>query len=187
MATNSRLAAAAVLAAYDFGRFATVVDVGGGHGTLLAAILGRYPHLGGVLFDQPQVVAGAAPVLERAGVAGRCRVAGGSFFAAVPAGGDAYLLKSILHDWDDDEAAAILRACRAAIGAGGTLLVIEREVGPPNEGPDGKFSDLNMLVELGGRERTREEYGALLAAGGFRLVGVTPTAIGWGIIEGSPV
>ena len=110
MTALARQVAAAVLAAYDFGRFGTVVDVGGGNGAFLAAILARHPATRGVLFDQPHVVAGAPPVLAAAGVADRCEVVGGSFFEAVPAGGDAYVLKSILHDWEDADCVRILGA-----------------------------------------------------------------------------
>lgn len=185
MTELSRGAARAVVDAYDFARFACVVDVAGGHGALLAAILTRYPSMRGVLFDQPHVVAGAGDVLRAAGVADRCDVVGGDFFEDVPSGGDGYVLKSILHDWEDNEAIAILQACRRAVRAGGALLVIEREIGPPNDGPVSKFSDLNMMVAAGGRERTREEWADLFVAGGFRLVAVTAAGT-WSIIEGVP-
>jgi O-methyltransferase domain/Dimerisation domain len=175
----------AVLNAYDFAQFACVVDVGGGQGALLAAILTKHPSMRGVLFDQPQVVAGAEQVLRAAGVADRCQVGGGDFFEAVPDGGDAYVLKSILHDWEDEQATAILRTCRRAIGPNGKLLVIEREISPPNEDPRAKFVDLLMLVSAGGRERTRKEWAVLFAAGGFRLSDVTPAKT-WSIIEGVP-
>jgi hypothetical protein len=183
----TRTVAAAVRAAHDFSRYGTVVDVGGGQGELLAALLAAHPALRGVLFDQPHVVAGAPAALGAAGVAARCRVVGGDFFAAVPAGGDAYVLKQILHDWEDAEATAILRSCRRAIGPAGRLLVIERGIAAPNEGAPGKLTDLLMLVSAGGQERTEEEYAALFAAGGFRLVGVTPTAAGMSILEAAPV
>jgi hypothetical protein len=173
-----------LLEAYDFARFGSVVDVGGGHGALLAALLRAHPQLRGVVFDQPHVVAGAPAVLEAAGVADRCDVVGGSFFDAVPAGADAYLLKAILHDWDDEDAARILRSCRDAIAGDGALLVVERELGGPNENPDGKLSDLNMMVGPGGRERTREEFADLLAAGGFALQRTVGTAIGLSVFEG---
>jgi hypothetical protein len=186
MTDMARTAIRAVLEVYDFGRFGTVVDVGGGHGALLAAVLDRHPGMQGVLFDQPQVVAGAGPMLEEAGVADRCRVEGGSFFDSVPDGGDAYVLKSILHDWDDPDATTILRNCRHAMSEGGALLVIERDLGPANETPDAKLSDLNMLVVLGGRERQIDEYGALFEAAGFRLVDAVPTAAGLSVIEGAP-
>ncbi len=157
----------AVLAAYDFSRFATVVDVGGSRGILLRALLDRYPNMRGVLFDQPQVVEGLAG-------GERLEVASGSFFEEVPAGGDAYVLKMIIHDWEDDQAIAILRVVRAAMARRAAVLVIERRVGPPNAEPAGKFSDLNMLVMPGGRERTHDEYAALFNAAGLRLVGLTP-------------
>ena len=169
-----------VLAAYDFGRFATVVDVGGGRGAFLNAILAAHPGLRGVLFDQPQVVDGAV-------VGDRCEVVAGSFFDAVPAGADAYVLKAVLHDWEDDEAVHILRRCRTAIPDDGALLVVERDLGAANENADAKLSDLNMMVGPGGRERTGGEFATLFAAGGFALERTTPTAIGLSVFEGRPV
>ena len=169
MTSNSRRSNDAVLAACDFGRFRTIVDVGGGNGALLAAVLAAYPDAQGVLFDQPHVVSGAASLLERAGVADRCRIVGGSFFDAVPQGADAYMLRAIIHDWDDDEAIRILVAVRHVLEDNGRVLIIERVIAPPNEGRDAKFSDLNMLVSPGGRERTREEFVALLGSSGLRL------------------
>ncbi len=186
MTDLTRASVRALLDSYDFGRFGVVVDIGGGRGALLAALLGEYPSLRGVLFDQPHVVSGAAELLSAAGVADRCEVVAGSFFEAVPEGGDAYILKAIVHDWEDEEASAILRSCRQAMPAESALLVVERDLGPPNEGPDGKFSDLNMLVGPGGRERTVDEYRALYEAAGFRLVRVTPTAAGLSVVEGAP-
>jgi hypothetical protein len=186
MTAHSRLQANAVLKAYDFGRFRYVVDVGGGHGMLLSAILARHQSLCGVLFDQPHVVAGAEVVLRAAGVADRCQVVGGDFFEALPGGGDAYVLKFILHDWEDEQATAILRSCRRAIAPQGKLLVIDAEIAPPNEGATNKFRDLTMLVHPGGQERTREEWAALFAAGGFRLVDAIPTEASLSIIEGVP-
>ncbi|HEU0169745.1 MAG TPA: methyltransferase [Chloroflexota bacterium] len=187
MTGNSRRVAEAVLAAYDFSRFACVVDVAGGQGAFLGAMLSRHPSMRGVLFDQPHVVAGVAEVLAGAGVAERCRVVGGSFFDAVPEGGDAYVLKAILHDWEDEEATAILRTCRHAMGSAGTLLVVERVVGAPNEEAATKFSDLNMLVMPGGRERTLDEYAVLFSAAGVRLAGATPAGAGVNVIEGVPI
>jgi hypothetical protein len=185
MTHTSRRANGALLEAYDFGRFDRVVDVGGGHGALLAAVLAAHPRMRGVLFDQPHVVADAAPVLEAAGVADRCEVVAGSFFDAVPPGGDAYLLKAIVHDWEDDEALRILRNVRAAIADGGAVLVVERELGAPNANPDAKLSDLNMMVGPGGRERTRDELAALFEDAGFALQRVVPTAVGVDVFEGS--
>jgi hypothetical protein len=174
-----RRANAHVLAAYDFGRLATVVDVGGGRGAFLSAVLDANPATRGILFDQPHVVAGAD-------VGERCEVVGGSFFEAVPGGADGYLLKAVLHDWEDDEALRILARCRAAISDDGALLVVERDLGAANEDADAKLADLNMLVGPGGRERTRDQFAALFAAGGFELVGATPSAIGLTVFEGRP-
>jgi hypothetical protein len=161
----------AVAAAHDFGRYGVIVDVGGGHGALLAGILARHPGVRGVLFDQPAVVAGAH--------AHGFEIVGGSFFESVPEGGDAYLLKSVLHDWEDEPAIEILRVCRRAARAGTALLVIERQFALPAT----KLSDLNMLVGPGGRERTVAEYAALLAAADYELVGETPTAADVSVIE----
>jgi hypothetical protein len=180
MAALTGTANRAVLEAYDFSRFGTLADIGGGNGTLLASILAEHPGMRGILFDQPHVVARAAGVL--AAVADRCTIVGGSFFESVPAGADAYVLKMIIHDWEDPEATAILRNCRAAMG-GGTILVIERIVGPPNEDPATAFSDLNMLVGPGGRERTREEFDRLFARADLTLTRSTPTGAGHHVIE----
>jgi len=185
MTSLSRRSNAALLAAYDFGRFRTVVDVGGGNGALLAAVLAANPKLEGTLFDLPHVVAGAPALLEQAGVADRCRVVAGSFFESVPQGADAYILRAVIHDWDDDESIRILKVVRRAIPVGGALLLVERAVAPPNEGRDAKFSDLNMLVGPGGRERTRWEYAALLEASKFRLTGVVSAGV-YSVIDAAP-
>jgi hypothetical protein len=176
----------ALLDVYDFGRFGTMVDIGGGNGALLAALLTAYPAMHGIVFDQEHVVANAGPVLDAAGVVDRCTLVGGSFFDEVPVGGDAYVLKSIIHDWDDERSTEILRVCRNAMADGAVLLLIERIVGPPNEDARTKFGDLNMLVNPYGRERTIEEWEALLDASGFRLEGTTPSASGLAVIEASP-
>lgn len=168
MTDTSRALNKAIVEAYDFGRFKRIADIAGGQGAQLAAILARYPGTSGVLFDQPHVVAGAAALLRDAGVADRCEIVGGSFFESVPQA-DAYLLKHILHDWEDADCAGILRTLRRAAPDSARLLVIECIVGPANEDPESKLSDLNMLVGPGGRERTREEFAELLAAGGWRL------------------
>ena len=187
MTSHSRLVARAVLDVYDFGRFTTVVDVGGGRGAFVAAILRRWPNLRGVLCDQPHVVAGALDLLREAGVEDRCEVVPGSFFDAVRPGGDAYVLKHIVHDWPDAQALTVLRACRTAVGEAGVLLLVERIIAGPNEGPDAAFSDLNMLVSPGGQERTEAEYAALLSAAGFRLRTVVPTTSDVSVIEAGPV
>jgi hypothetical protein len=183
MTSLSRQVVAAVLDAYDFGRFGRVVDVGGGNGAFLGPALARYPAMYGVLFDQPHVVSGAAPVLEAAGVADRCDVIGGSFFETVPEGGEAYILKAILHDWEDEPCLQILQTSRRVMAPGTTLLVIERDLGEPNKRPDAKFSDLNMLVGPMGQERTHAEYAALLTAAGFRFEAVTPSLVGTDVIS----
>jgi hypothetical protein len=150
-------------------------------------LLAAYPLLHGVLFDQPHVLGAAEEKLRAAGVIDRCRIVTGSFFDELPEGADAYLLKSILHDWEDEEAVAILRTCRRAMRTGGALLVVERVLGPPNEDARAKFSDLNMLVMPGGRERGLQEFEALFAAAGFRLEGETPSSSGFSVIAAAPV
>ena len=176
MASSTQMVTRSLVEAYDFGRFGTIVDVGGGNGSLLRALLAEYPSLNGVLFDQPHVVEGVD--LGEHG-----RIVAGSFFESVPEGGDAYLLKWIIHDWEDEEALAILRNVRRNPG---TLLVVERIVDPPNEGPETKLGDLNMLVGPGGQERTREQFEALFEAAGYELVGDTPTDSGMHVLEGTP-
>jgi SAM-dependent methyltransferase len=183
MAARSEQSIDAVLAAGDFGRFAHVVDVGGGDGTLLARILAANPHARGTLFDQPPTAARAGPLLASLGLAERCRAVGGNFFVAVPDGGDAYVLKNILHDWDDTAAGGILASCRRAMRPGARLIVLEHVVGPPNAAARGKLLDLHMLVMNGGRERSRDEFAALLHQAGFRLA-VTPTSAPLSVIEG---
>jgi O-methyltransferase domain/Dimerisation domain len=186
MTNQSRVAVRALLQAYDFGKFAVVVDVAGGQGSLLATLLTEYPAMRGVLFDQPHVVGAAQRLFDEAGVADRCEVVGGDFFAALPRGGDAYLLKNVLESFHDEHATALLRNFHDVVPADGTLLVIERVIGPPNQGRAGKFSDLNMLVSPGGQNRTIEEFGELLVAAGFTLTEATPTASGLHIIQARP-
>jgi hypothetical protein len=171
----------ALLDSYDFSRFGTIVDVGGGNGALLALLLAEYPKMRGILFDQPHVVANANDVLR--GVADRCRVVPGSFFESVPTGGDAYVLKAIIHDWDDEQSTTILRVVRQSVPDGGVLFVLERLLGGPNEDPVTKFGDLNMLVAPGGRERTVDEFAGLFAAARFKLERVTTTAAGLAVVE----
>ena len=177
---------AAILAAYDFPAGGTVVDVGGGQGSLLAAVLAARPGLRGVLLDRPPVVEMARGRLEAAGVAGRCDLVAGDFFAAVPAGGDVYLLKKVLHDWGDEDARAILARCRAAMPDTGRLLVAEPVVPEGNRPSEAKWLDLLMLVYAGGRERTEAEHRELLASAGFAPGRVLPTASGVSLIEAQP-
>jgi hypothetical protein len=158
--------AAALVAGFDFSGYRQLVDVGGGNGALLAAICARHAELRGVSFDLPAVAERARAHLAKRGLADRCQVAGGDFFESVPAGGDAYLMKMILHDWDDERSIALLKVVRAH---NAPVLVMEAVLEPGNNGPGGKLLDLNMLVMTGGRERTAEEYAALFRAAGFAL------------------
>ena len=175
---------AAALTAYDFSRSRTVVDIGGGHGALLTAILTAHPQLRGVLFDQPYVVEGAKPRLTAAGLTQRCELVGGNFFDAVPAGGDLYLLGHILIDWDEARATTILQNIRQAIAPEGKVLILE-EVIPQGPGPSWeKLLDLNILVVLGGRGRTESEFRALLGQAGFELSQIIPTGSPIRLVEG---
>ena len=176
----------AVAAAYDFSAARTIVDVGGGTGAMLTAVLHRNPAVRGVLFDLEQVVGSAKTQLEPA-VARRCDFVGGDFFKAVPGGGDLYVLKNILHDWDVDRCSKILVNCRLAMGRRGKLLVVEEIICGPNEPCYAKEADVLMLVRTGGRNRTKKEYDDLLAAGGFRATQVFPSHGGPSIIEAIPV
>ena len=175
----------AVAAGYDFAGHSVVADIGGGSGSLLAGILGAHPHLRGILFDQPAVVADHEE-LARAGVLDRCDVVGGSFFDGVPGGADVYVMKAILHDWEDPECVAILGNIRVQVPATGRLLVVERVVGPPNEDLEGKLSDLHMLIMPGGRERTEAEWTDLLARGGFHLDEIRPLPAAWRLLVATP-
>jgi ubiquinone/menaquinone biosynthesis C-methylase UbiE len=186
MASMTTHTAAAVAAAYDFSQMRTVVDVGGGRGALLASILRRNPGVRGILFDRPGVLEGAATALAEAGVADRCELAAGDFFAAVPANGDAYLLKFILDDWNDADGERILRTIRRSMPAHGRVLVVEMPILPGNDPFYGKWTDVNMLVMLGGRERTQGEYAALLERAGLRLARVVQTASDFSILEAIP-
>jgi hypothetical protein len=186
MTGNSRATLQALLDSFDFSPFGHIVDVGGGEGQTIAGILRANPPLRGTLFDQPHLVARAQAFLSGQGLAGRCTVIGGSFFENVPGGGDTYMLRMVIHDWEDEQAIAILKRCRAAMPAHGRLLLIEQIVPPPNEGPVMKFSDLNMLVSPGGRERTREEFEQLFALSGFTLTRAIKAGPRMSVIEGKP-
>ena len=185
MRENTARSIGPLLAAYDFSRFRHIVDVGGGDGTLLAGILSSCPGATGTLLDLPHVVAKAQSVFVYAGVASRASVIAGSFLEHVPAGADAYLLKHVLHDWEDADAVAILRCCRRAAGENSTLVLIERLV-QSNQDRDTAFSDLNMLVNAGGRERTREEFANLLSSTAFEVTSVLPLHGSHFAIEASP-
>jgi hypothetical protein len=186
MSGMSRMAAHAVVDAYDFSPLACVVDVGGGQGALLSEILSRHSRLNGILFDLPGVIEGARPVLEAAGVAGRCQAIAGDVFTAVPEGGDAYIVKSVLMDEDDENAVRLLETCRKAMKRSARLLVIERLLGEANEAPEAKFSDLTMMLITGGRERVASEFEKLFSTAGFRLERVIRTRSPFSIIVGDP-
>jgi hypothetical protein len=175
MTANTTRSGAAITRIYDFSGAKRIVDIGGGHGLFLATILHAYPALHGVLFDQPEVVAGASTALAAADVADRCEVVGGDFFAEVPQGGALYLLRQILHDWDDERATLILANCRRAMPSTGKVLVVEGVIGADyRQSLPVLQLDLEMLVNFGGRQRTEDEYRALFAAAGLQLGGVIP-------------
>lgn len=174
----------AILEAYDFARFSAVVDVGGGHGTLVAALLRRHAHLRGTIVDLETAAEGARRLLTDAGVAARASFVAGDFFSVVPVGGDLYLLKSVIHNWNDAAATAILRNCRQAMRAGGRLLVIERVLPAPNTPSEGTLFDINMLVVVGGEERSEQGYRDLFRPAGFELTQVIPTRSPLSLIEG---
>ncbi|HYH68721.1 MAG TPA: methyltransferase, partial [Urbifossiella sp.] len=159
---------------------------GGGHGHLLCTILSKYPGPRGVVFDAAHVADGATPRIAEAGLADRCRAEGGDFFRALPAA-DAYVMKHIIHDWPDDRATTILRNCRAAARPGARLVLVEMVIPPGNEPSPGKLLDLEMLVIASGKERTEEEYAALLAGAGWRLTRIVPTRSPASVIEGGAV
>jgi hypothetical protein len=176
MVDRSRHEAAEVVAAYDFGSFERLVDVGGGHGVLLTEILTAFPRLRAVLLDRLQVVERARERLEAAGLAERCEFIAGDFLTTVPPGGDAYVLSRVIHDWDDEVAIRILTNCARAIGQGGTLLLVEAVLPErARDRPETIRMDLHMLALLHGRERTEVEYDRLLVAAGFQLRRVVPT------------
>lgn len=187
MTEISRKNTPGIVGAYDFGRFRKIVDVGGSHGLLLSAILRQYPGPHGVVFDLPRVVEGAQRAIAADGLAERSQPVAGNFFESVPTGADAYVLKQVIHDWDDAPAVAILRNVRQAIQPEGRLLLIEIVIPPGNEPSLSKLSDLSMLAVAGGRERTAIEYGDLFAAAGFTLIAIHPTASPQCVIEGVPL
>src|SRR5262245_50754310 len=187
MTAFSQQAADSVLKAYDFSKVGTIVDVGGGHGALLLAILKKNPGTRGVVFDAPQVAEGAAKAIREAGMADRCRAEGGDFFKSVTPGGDLIVMKNIIHDWNDEKAAAILKACRAAIKPTGKLLLVELVV-PSGFAPHlSHILDLEMMVLCDGKERTEAEYRELLAGAGFRLARIIPTDGAFSLVETIPV
>jgi SAM-dependent methyltransferase len=173
----------AVLDVYDFGGINTLVDVAGGHGRVLTSILQKYPAMQGVLFDLEHVLAGARAVIKDLGLENRCRALSGDFFKAVPQGGDAYIMKHIIHDWDDERAALILKNIREAMKPGGRVILLEAVVTPGSQPDFAKIIDLEMLLMPGGRERTEQEFRDLFAGAGFELTRVIPTKSPLSVIE----
>ena len=177
---------AAMLDAYDFSGIGTLMDIGGGNGSVLCATLQRYPKLRGILYDLPGVIARAKERIAELQLADRCATLAGSFFDQVPAGGDAQMMRHIIHDWTNEQSLTILRHCRAALNPGGRLLLVESVI-PPGNGPSfAKQLDVNMLLIPGGQERTADEYRSLLHAAGFRLARIVPTRMEIAVIEALP-
>lgn len=187
MSEGTRASTAAIVKTYDFAPFDCIVDVGGGQGALLASILRANPSARGVLFDLEQAVAGAKELLREAGIAERCETVGGSFLEAVPGGGDLYILKHILLNWDDPQCVRILKNCRQAMNENGTLLVIDQVIQSDKPTIDAALSDLRMMVMTGGQARTPEEIQALLREAGFRPTRVIPTRFSFQLLEAKRV
>jgi hypothetical protein len=188
MADFTRLAAVAVASVYDFSSFTTLVDVGGGNGALMIGILKANPALQGVVFDQPAAAERATEQIAQNHLTERCRAVGGDFFKEVPAGADAYILKHVIHDWDDDRAVAILRNCHKAMSPAGKLLIVEgvypKRIDQSAESRGAAANDVNMLVSTGGRQRSEAEFRALYQTAGFKLTRIMPTAARVSVIEG---
>jgi len=183
MTMFSAMVIPAVLEAYDFSGIGTIVDIAGGHGRVLTSILQKYPSMRGVLFDLDHVLAGARPAIESLGLSDRCRTVSGDFFKSVPEGGDAYIMKHIIHDWDDDQAATILKNIRSAMNRGGRVILLESVVAPGSQPDFAKIIDLEMLLLPGGRERTQQEFRDLFVRAGFELTRVIPTKSPLSVIE----
>jgi hypothetical protein len=186
MTALSTIDSPAVADAYSFDGIRSIVDVAGGHGLLLATILARNPQMTGTLFDEPHVIEGAKSGPLKS-VLDRCTLVPGNMFVSLPAGADAYIMKHILHDWQDDVCIKLLKSCRAAVNPGGKLLVVDCVIPPGNSFHPGKFIDLAMMLFPGGRERTEKEFAELFAAAGWRLNRVVPTAAAESAVEGVPV
>jgi hypothetical protein len=185
MTSISTFESKAVVAAYDFSGISTLVDVAGGHGLLITTILKANRKMGGILFDLPHVTAGASALLQKCGIADRCQIVSGDFFVSIPEGGDAYIMKHIIHDWDDGRAIQILKNCYRAMRPGGKVLIVDAVIPPGNAAHFGKLLDLEMLVLTPrGRERTRVEFQDLLKRSGFPLRRVVPTETHRSVAEG---
>ncbi|MBD2612488.1 MAG: methyltransferase [Nostoc sp. ZfuVER08] len=184
MTSSSTLQNPGIVLDYDFSDVQTLVDVGGGQGKLLTDILKAYPKMKGILFDQPEAIKGAKSLIEQAEILDRCQLIAGNFFESVPAGGDAYILKYVIHDWDDERAIAILKSCYEAMPEHGKLLLVEQVIPSGNQASFSKMLDLQMLVLCpGGRERTQAEYRILMEKSKFQLIKIVPTQSSLSVIE----
>jgi len=187
IAARTSQVTSALLKSYDFSQFKTLIDVGGGLGTVLALILNKYPQLHGCLYEQSSVIEGAKSFLEAKGVISRCNLISGNFLESIPKDFDAYLMKSIIHDWEDEKALAILKNCRASINKNGKLLIIDAVISRDNAPHRGKWKDLMMMVVYGSKERTEQEFQNLLRDSGFKLKQVIALPLPDALIEAVPV
>jgi hypothetical protein len=174
----------AILDAYDFSGINVIADIGGGNGSKITAILQKYPEMRGILFDLPHVVERARPNIEAAELSDRCQLVSGDFFESVPSGADAYVMRHIIHDWEDEKSLTILSNCHAVMSPGHKLLLVESVIPPGNDPFMGKFLDLTMMLIPGGKERTEEEYRELYNKAGFDFVGIVPTSTEVSVVEG---
>ena len=184
MTSFSSLATKAVVEAYDFTGINTLIDIAGGHGRLLTGVLEVYPFMRGVLFDLPHVIERARETMGTSNAAARCEYTTGDFFVSVPSGGDAYIMKHIIHDWDDERAIKILENIKRAMNPGGRVLVVESVIADGNDQDFGKLLDIEMLVSPGGKERTAAEYEELFSRAGLKLARIVPTNSPYSVIEG---
>ena len=177
----------AMLDAYDFAGVSVLADIGGGNGSLISAVLQRYPQMTGIVFDQDHAAGRAQETVRASGVADRCTVISGNFFSAIPPGADAYLLRHVIHDWTDEQSIQILRQCRKVIPVTGRLLIVDSVVPAGNAPSPAKDYDILMMIYPGGRERTEEEFRTLCRASGFDLISTTPTASMVSVLMAKPV
>lgn len=187
MAAKTESIISAFIAAYDCSRFSTIVELGAGYGGLLRAILKANPRQRGILFDLPAVVEQAEECVRTDGLADRCQVLCGDFFGVLPRDGDAYILKNVIHDWDDGQSSAILRNVAQSMAADGTVVLVEMVVPPQSGDPWSEIifgSDLNMFVNTGGQERSEAEFQRLFEAAGLELTRIVPTDTPWSLVEG---
>lgn len=183
MTSNSLAAVSPIVAGYDFSSFGKIADIAGGHGILLSGILKANPNARGILFDIPSVIAGSGEFFEKTGAANRVEKISGDFFENVPAGADAYIMKHIIHDWDDEESVRILKNVHTAMNPNGKVLIVEMVVPEGNEPSPSKILDVQMLMFTGGKERTTRQYAELLDKSGFRMTQVVPTHSPMQIVE----